>query len=111
MRNLLALVGLVVVGFVGVGWYCNWYAVRVQTGTDGKLNVSADVDQRKIGRDIGAAGEKFGKFVSSATKADAPTPPTGGPQFVGPPAPQFVGPPAPVFVGPPAPPRLSPTGR
>ena len=82
MRNLLALVGLVVVGFAGVGWYCNWYAVRVQTGTDGKLNVSADVDQRKIGQDLGHASDKFGKFVSAQTKTADPAP-----EVVGPPAP------------------------
>jgi hypothetical protein len=32
VRNLLALVGLAVVVFVGGGWYFNWYTVKVQAG-------------------------------------------------------------------------------
>ena len=86
MRNLLSLVGLVVVLFLGVGWYCNWYTAKVQTGTDGKLNVSFDVDQRKVGQDVGTAGEKVGKFASSFAKPEDK--PAEKPlEFVGPPAP------------------------
>jgi cytoskeletal protein RodZ len=91
VRNLLALVGLAVVLFLGVGWYANWYTARVQTGTDGKLNVSVDVDQKKVGQDVGSATEKLGKFVSSATKAE---PAPAGPELVGPPAPSGLKPPA-----------------
>jgi hypothetical protein len=75
VRNLLALVGLVVVGFLGTGWYCNWYTLRVQTGTDGKLNLSADVDQKKIGSDVGVFTQKAGQFIQNAT---TDTPPTAG---------------------------------
>ena len=86
MRNLLALVGLAVVVFVGGGWYFNWYTVKLQAGTDGKLNVSADVDKRKIGQDVGTFTEKAGQFISAHTKTE-PSAPAGKAEFVGPPAP------------------------
>src|SRR5262245_1157615 len=39
MRNLLALVGLLVVGFAIVGWYCGWYTVSINREPDGNLNI------------------------------------------------------------------------
>ncbi len=85
MRNLLSLVGLVVVVFAGCGWYFKWYNVSVTAGTDGKQHISVDVDTRQMSKNLGEAKEKVGKLL-----ADAPTPPAGDPtrlEFVGPPAP------------------------
>ena len=36
MRNLLALVGFIVVMFAGLGWYFNWYSFNIKASTDGK---------------------------------------------------------------------------
>ncbi len=85
MRNLLSLVGLVVVLFLGVGWYCNWYTAKILAGTDGRLNVSFDVDQKKVGMDVDTATDKVGKFVSAHTKVEPPA--VAPAEFVGPPAP------------------------
>jgi hypothetical protein len=65
MKNLLALVGLIVVAFGGLGWYFGWYNVILKTGTDGKVNVSADIDSKKIAEDAKKFGEKVGKVIQN----------------------------------------------
>lgn len=52
MRNLLALVGLVIVLFFGIGWYRGWYTFEVEPGTDGKKKIELNVDTRKIESDV-----------------------------------------------------------
>ena len=83
MKNLLALVGLIVVGFAGLGWYLGWYNLAVKSTPDGKYNVAGDVDSRKITDDIKNAGKKLGKVLNEETGS---TPATGN-NFVGPPVP------------------------
>ena len=90
MKNLLALVGLVVVGFAGLGWYLGWYKLSVKSTTDGKYNVAGDVDSRKITDDVKNFGKKVGKVLNDETPA-APT--TSGTSFVGPPLPASLLPP------------------
>src|SRR5438046_142610 len=51
MRNLLALIGLLVVGFAGVGWYMGWYKLSFARTTDGNLEIKTDVDTKKVGQD------------------------------------------------------------
>jgi hypothetical protein len=46
MRNLLALLGLLLVLFAGLGWYMGWY--KIKTGP----NVSIDIDQKKVRQDV-----------------------------------------------------------
>jgi hypothetical protein len=46
MRNLLALLGLALVLFLGVGWYMGWY--KIKTGP----NVSIDIDAKKVRHDV-----------------------------------------------------------
>src|SRR4051794_8857706 len=51
MRNLLALIGLVVVGFGGIGWYLGWYHLSVAKGPEGTVEIKVDVDSKKVADD------------------------------------------------------------
>lgn len=80
MRNLLALVGAVVVGFAVVGWYLGWYQLGVTKATDGNLQVEANVNTKKLTDDSGAffkkAGEAVGSQLEKASQNGQPTPGT-----------------------------------
>jgi hypothetical protein len=91
MRNLLALVGLLVVGGAGLGWYLGWYKVGVHGGTDGQQRITIDVDTKKASGDTRRFGESVAEFIdekakrgeaaADEVKANAvklATPPTGG---------------------------------
>jgi hypothetical protein len=86
MRNLLALIGLAVVGFAGVGWYQGWYVFALQPGANGKQRIQLDVDTHKIAEDAKKLGETVGKTVE-AVREKADQPKTGPAEFVGPPVP------------------------
>ena len=89
MRNLLALVGLVVVGFAGVGYYLGWYHFDMSPGKDGKQHISVDVDTKKIGQDAQSGLEKVERGVKDNLKKEGDTEPKTDPkEFVGPPEPQ-----------------------
>lgn len=86
MRNLLALVGLAVVVFLGLGWYLGWYSFVLTPGSDGGYQFQGVVKSKKIGEDVQQAREKVGKILSAGpTEATPPTQP--GNEFVGPPLP------------------------
>lgn len=76
MRNLLALVGLAVVGFFGLGWYLGWYSVGVAPAPDGKKRISFDVDTAKMANDAKRAGDKVGALLQNA--GAPPTAPATG---------------------------------
>jgi hypothetical protein len=65
VRNLLALIGLVVVLFVVVGYARGWYTFTVSTGTDGKTNVNVSVDGKQLGGDLSAAKAKTSEFIDN----------------------------------------------
>ena len=83
MRNFFAFVGLIVVGFVGVGYYLGWYKFALSPGQDGKQHISVDVDTKKIGSDVEQGAEKGGQFVKDKLKKE----PATDNEFVGPPEP------------------------
>ena len=85
MRNFLAFVGLVVVAFVGVGWYLGWYKLAFTPGKDGKQNISVEVDVKKAETDIGKKVEQGGHLIKDNLKKEDATPPE---EFVGPPEPK-----------------------
>ena len=87
MKNLLALVGLLVVGFGGLGWYLGWYNLNVKSTPDGKYNVAGDIDSRKITDDVKNFGKKVGKVLNDETPATPTTTSLSGGSFVGPPLP------------------------
>jgi hypothetical protein len=86
MRNLLALIGAVVVGFAVIGWYCGWYQLGISKTTDGNLHVETRIHTRKVVDDSGHALKKAGELVGTQldkTSQDGsqPTPgATPGPQ-------------------------------
>ncbi|QEL15707.1 hypothetical protein [Limnoglobus roseus] len=85
MRNLLALLGLALVLFFGIGYFRGWYTFNFATGTDGKTNISIGVDRTKVGGDLEdwrkTAGEKIDQLKT--TKTDGQVQPAGGTQTTG----------------------------
>lgn len=93
MKNLLALIGLAVVGFAGLGWYLGWYKLSVAKTDDGKLQIKADVDTQKFQDDSGTffknAATVIGKKLeNSGDPKDAKGAPAGTPGPVVPQAPE-----------------------
>lgn len=70
MRNLLALIGLAVVGFGGVGWYCGWYKLNVGKGTDGNLQIETEVKTNKVIEDSSSFFQKVGKIATEKMEKD-----------------------------------------
>src|SRR5262245_21896616 len=85
MRNILALIGALVVGVGGVGWYLGWYKLSFSKGTDGNPEMTTTVDTKKVVQDTEQGAKQLGAFVADqADKAahDAkqqPGPPAGTP--------------------------------
>lgn len=84
MKNILALIGALVIGFVVVGWYLGWYQLGITKTPDGTLHVETNVNTQKVANDSGDAFKKAGAFVSDhLEKPQSPPPPAGstpGPQ-------------------------------
>ena len=59
MRNLLALLGAVVVAFAVVGWYRGWYSVEKETDRAGHESVNIEIDRNKISSDLHKGGERI----------------------------------------------------
>lgn len=85
MRNLLALIGLAVVLFFGLGWYFGWYTLTVESEGDGRKRIQFDVDTNKIGEDGQQFKNKVGTLLQNGERA-APKP--GDEDFIGPTMPQ-----------------------
>jgi hypothetical protein len=81
VRNLLALIGLLVVGGGGAGWYLGWYKLSVTRESDGNLQIKTDVDTTKVNKDATSIFKNVSQAVESqANKAtsDAQTSPPNG---------------------------------
>ena len=83
MKNLLALVGAVVIGFGVAGWYLGWYKLGFTKTTDGNLQVETNVNTKKVVDDSGDALKQAGAFLGNhlekaATDANASQQPTPG---------------------------------
>lgn len=65
MRNLLALIGAVVVGFAVLGWYLGWYQLSLTKTNDGKIRVETDVNTKKVVEDSGDAIQSAGSYINS----------------------------------------------
>jgi hypothetical protein len=94
MRNMLALVGLLVVVGGGAGWYLGWYKVSFTRGTDGTLQIKADVDTTKVETDSSSFFKKAATAVGNHLdkSGDVPAPagmpgPTQASALVTPPLP------------------------
>lgn len=69
MRNLLALLGAVIVAFAVVGWYLKWYSVESDP-THAGHTVHIGIDKEKIGKDLNKGGEKLQNAIDKARTED-----------------------------------------
>ncbi len=74
MRNLLALVGLVLVLFVAVGWFRGWYTFQLSPGKDGRTDFNVSVDTSKMNADRRDGTSKVGDFIDGFKKPDSTAP-------------------------------------
>lgn len=58
MRNLLALLGLAIVVFGGLGYYLDWYKIDRSTSLTGHQQFSIDIDGKKIATDVHHGAER-----------------------------------------------------
>ncbi len=65
MRNLLALVGALVIGFAGVGWYMGWYTVHFTRTPEGTIHVDGDVNAKKVTEDTSNGAKQVEAFIGS----------------------------------------------
>ncbi len=80
MRNLLALVGLLVLGVAGLGWYLGWYKLNVTRTTDGNLQINTTVDTKKAETDSAAFFKNASTVIGSQIeKSGQSAPPEGTP--------------------------------
>jgi len=91
VKNLLALLGLAIVLFAGLGWYLGWYHISVTPSADGHKKIEFDVDTKKVTGDVSTGVEKGKEFVD--TFRNGKTPAEGTKDFVGPPKPANLTPP------------------
>jgi hypothetical protein len=79
MKNLLALIGALIVGFAVVGWYMGWYKLGVTKSTDGNLHVETNVNTNKVVEDSSDALKRAGQFIDNhAAQGDKNAAPTAG---------------------------------
>ncbi len=71
MKNILALVGLLVVGFAGTGWYLGWYKLGVESGGSGHTKVNADLDTDKIKHDLQTGAKNISDYVAPLRTVEA----------------------------------------
>jgi hypothetical protein len=74
MRNLLALVGLAIVLFAGVGWYCGWYTFQSTPTVTGEREFRVRVNTKEIASEVKQGAEKIEKaFGQGEQRPAAPT--------------------------------------
>jgi predicted exporter len=79
MRNMLALVGLLVMVVAGVGLYRGWFKFNVDSDKNVTINVDGQraIQDGKKGLDIGA--EKLKGLSENLKKDGTPATPSGSP--------------------------------
>jgi hypothetical protein len=90
MKNLLALVGLVVVGFAGAGWYLGWYKLDVQSSNPTHPKVGVEFERDKIENDLKNGVKRVGGVIQQevqGTPTSRPVVPTELPPLPEPPPP------------------------
>jgi hypothetical protein len=60
MKNLLALIGLVVVLVAGLGWYLGWYKLSTDAG-----HVKVDLDTQEISKDLKKGRDAVGNIIDN----------------------------------------------
>ncbi len=90
MRNLFALIGFTVVGFLAAGWYLNWYTFSRVAAPGGVERVQFDIRPKKIGEDARTAldrGKQLVKDLRNSSANGSATEEEASPAIVGPPRP------------------------
>ncbi|MBM3994958.1 MAG: hypothetical protein FJ303_12520 [Planctomycetes bacterium] len=78
MRNILALVGFLVVGFAVAGYFLGWYQLTSEPSPDGHRKFNVDLNTKKIGEDVQTGTQKVGEVINNQTKGS--TTPTASDQ-------------------------------
>jgi hypothetical protein len=78
MRNLLALFALLVLAFLGCGYFLGWYKISTAPAPDGHRSVTIDLNTKKIGQDIHAGAEKVGDAFEKKDTTTVALPPAPG---------------------------------
>lgn len=69
MKNLLALIGLIVVGVAAIGWYCGWYKLTISKGTEGQPEIKTTVNTNKVTEDSSAFFKRMEQLVSEKVQS------------------------------------------
>jgi hypothetical protein len=70
MRNLLAFLAFVVLGFAGVGWYLDWYKIERSAAPEGHRAYNVEVDTSKIREDVHKGSERVQEALDKNLKED-----------------------------------------
>jgi hypothetical protein len=87
IKNLLALVGLVVVAFAVAGWYLGWYKVGEQADADGHPQLRIQVNSGKVVTDLKKAEHEVIDDLNKTKTAVTPAPAQSAPPPPMPPPP------------------------
>ena len=74
MKNILALIGVVVVLFAGVGWYYGWYKIGAEPTESGHRKFNVDINTKEIAGDLNKVKEKVGDIITNETKGTPAVP-------------------------------------
>jgi hypothetical protein len=72
MRNILALIGAVVLIVAGLGWYFGWYQLGTDPASDGHRKINVDVNTQKIVDDVKKGEQKVSDLITHETKGSTP---------------------------------------
>ncbi|MFN4261757.1 MAG: hypothetical protein ACK4RK_20950 [Gemmataceae bacterium] len=61
MRNMLSFLALIVLLFLGVGWYLDWYDIQSTPSGPGKHSYTIDINSGKISEDLHRSLNKRGE--------------------------------------------------
>jgi hypothetical protein len=75
MRNLLALLGAVLLAFGTTGWFRGWYRVETLPAEPGQSAFRIDVDRRKVAADVTGAVKGVVRALSRNQPDDSPAEP------------------------------------
>jgi hypothetical protein len=78
MRNLLAVLALATLVFVGVGYSCGWYSIQSETASPGRSAFRVEIDRTKIGQDLMEGARKVQRVLSKDKDNSGEADPSAG---------------------------------